>query len=86
MSDNNEDTQIFDIDSEVLGVMRRRGGLWYVYQNVAFDSYNLGHLQFLQCGAGCTYDKPPEYMPDTQHGLGWRYRLASPNPVVGEST
>jgi hypothetical protein len=54
--------------------MRERGGKWAAYENVALDSNNLGHLQYLMYGEGCTYGKPPERYPaDTEYGTGWRY-------------
>jgi hypothetical protein len=62
----------------VLTILRERlkpGQAWFVYQNHAMDSANLGHLQFLCCGPGCTIVEPPSHMPDTQHGIGWRYLL-----------
>jgi hypothetical protein len=61
---------------DALALMKERGGKWAAYQNVAMDSANCGHLQFLKYGDGCTYGKPPEIYPsDTDHGMGWRYRL-----------
>src|SRR5690242_2228153 len=61
--------------AEALQTMRARGGDCIAYQNHCFDSSSLGDLQFLQCGAGRTYVTPPPRMPDTQHGIGWRYIL-----------
>ena len=54
--------------------MRQRGGQWAAYQNVALDSIGLGHLQFLQYGPERTFETPPASMPDTQAGVGWKYR------------
>jgi len=48
---------------------------WYAYQNHDLGHYNIGHLQFLIVGPGCTYKEPPQHYPDTKHGLGWRYIL-----------
>jgi hypothetical protein len=64
-------------DEAAIQQMRDRGGKWAAYQNVALDSANAGHLQFLQYGDGCTYKKPPhKYPKDTMHGMGWRYLFA----------
>jgi hypothetical protein len=60
---------------EALATMRERGGRWYVYQSHDMSSRSLGDLQFLKCGPGCTLEAPPERMPDTSAGLGWRYLL-----------
>ena len=65
-------------DATVLGILRERlkpGQAWFAYQNHALDSMNLGHLQFLCCGPDCTFEKPPERMPDSHLGIGWRYLL-----------
>lgn len=48
---------------------------WAAYQNVALDSANLGHIQFLAIGPDNTFKEPPKQAPDTQHGLGWKYRF-----------
>lgn len=65
------------IDESALHTMRQRsrpGTFWAVYENVAMDSANAGHLQFLQVGAGCTFgEPPPKYPMDNAHGMGWRY-------------
>lgn len=63
-------------DPEVLEILRTRlkpGQRWAAYQNHAMDSAGLGHLQFLCVGDDCTFSSAPERMPDSQHGLGWRY-------------
>ncbi len=59
----------------VLRTLRERGGDWFAYQNHAMDSANLGHLQFLCCGDGCTFTEPPARMPESHLGIGWRYLL-----------
>lgn len=46
---------------------------WAVYENQALDSANVGHLQFLAIGPRNTFQKPPDRLPDTQKGIGWRY-------------
>lgn len=62
------------ISPEALEAMRSRGGAWAAYQNVAMDSSEFGHLQFLKYGTGCTFEVPPERYPaDTASGMGWRY-------------
>lgn len=61
-------------DPEAIAQMQVLGGTWAAYQNVAFDSHNAGHMQFLKVGEGCTYETPPpKYPMDTEHGMGWRY-------------
>ena len=60
---------------DALQQMRERGGDWFAYQSHDMSSVTLGDLQFLQCGEGRTYAKPPARMPDTQHAIGWRYAL-----------
>jgi hypothetical protein len=64
-------------DPAVLQILRERlkpGQSWFAYQNMALDSANLGHLQFLCCGPGCTFAEPPQRMPDTTQ-INWRYVL-----------
>lgn len=47
---------------------------WAAYQNMALDSANCGHLQFLAIGPDNTIKKAPERYPaDTRSGMGWRY-------------
>lgn len=46
---------------------------WAAYQNMALDSASCGHIQFLAIGPTNTYKHPPERMPDTQAGTGWKY-------------
>jgi len=63
------------IDPNTVAEMKSRGGTWAVYENHALDSANVGHLQFLKVGEGCTYKDPPKQYPvDTEHGTGWRYQ------------
>ncbi len=70
---------------KALETMRSRGGVWFAYQNVALDSANLAHLQFLCCGPGCTFTEPPARMPDTVQSINWRYVLAGcVDPTTGE--
>ena len=64
------------IDNSALIAMADQGGDWFTYQNVALDSADLGGLRFLNCGDGCTIQKPPLRYPDTHLGVGWRYQLA----------
>lgn len=50
---------------------------WCAYQNMALDSANCGHLQFLAVGPENTFKEPPtQYPMDNEHGMGWRYRFA----------
>jgi hypothetical protein len=65
-------------DATVLAILRERlkpGQAWFAYQNHALDSASLGHLQFLCCGPGCTFETAPERTPDSHLGIGWRYLL-----------
>jgi hypothetical protein len=65
-------------DLAVLTILRERlkpGQTWFAYQNHAMDSASLGLLQFLCCGPGCTFTEPPQRMPDSHLGIGWRYLL-----------
>lgn len=66
-------------DEEALAIMRERARentRWAAYQNVALDSRNCGHVQFLHVGNGCTFAEPPAQYPlDNEHGMGWRYRF-----------
>jgi hypothetical protein len=65
-------------DAEALEQMRKaeynhEDTRWAAYQNVALDSIDVGRLQFLAIGPQNTFKEPPQRMPDSQHGLGWRY-------------
>ena len=63
------------VDRDAFLQMQERGGQWAAYENKALDSANVGHVQYLKFGAGCTHEVPPEQYPaDTSYGLGWRYR------------
>lgn len=64
-----------EIEEEALATMRERGGSWFVYQNMALDSSNTGHVLFLKCGPDCTLKDPPPHAPDGPYGLGWKYRM-----------
>jgi len=48
---------------------------WAAYQNQALDSASCGHVQFLAIGPQNTFKEPPEQLPDTKHGMGWKYRF-----------
>ena len=61
-----------EVGEEALDLMVERGGTWAAYQNVDLGSPDLGSLRFLQVGAGCTFAEPPERMPDSKIGTGWR--------------
>ena len=63
---------------EALEQMRKQVGTesaWYAYQNHDLGHPDIGGLQFLHCGGFCTYANPPEKMPDSHLGIGWRYLL-----------
>lgn len=66
-------TVITPVSLRALEQMRARGGSWFGYCNADLSSSMCGDLQFLQCGEGCTYAKPPRSMPDTAHAIGWKY-------------
>jgi hypothetical protein len=63
------------IDPITLALMQSRGGEWYAYQNHDLGHPQLGHLKFLKCGPDCTCKHPPQYMPDTETEINWRYIL-----------
>ena len=48
---------------------------WAAYQNKALDSATSGHVQFIAIGPRNTFKEAPKQAPDTQHGLGWKYRF-----------
>jgi hypothetical protein len=65
-------------DPAVLQILRERlklGQQWFAYQNHAMDSESLGEIQFLCCGPDCTFAEPPQRMPDSHLGVGWKYLL-----------
>jgi hypothetical protein len=62
------------IDPSTFKAIKHRGGTWAVYQNMALDSASIGATQFLQYGPSCTFKAPPEAMPDTPAGVGWKFR------------
>ena len=61
------------IDAQYLKQIRAYGGTWAAYQNVDLSSADIGHIQLIKYGQGCTFERPPEKRPDTPNGLGWRY-------------
>lgn len=73
-------------DPEALVQMRARGGTWAAYQNIAMDSAQLGRLQFIKVGPGCTFETAPEKCPDTPNcGPGWKYiHVGTVDLVTGE--
>lgn len=63
------------LHAETVGALQRAGGTWAVYQNQALDSAAKGSVVCLRYGPGCTFEVPPDCMPDTaEHGPGWKYR------------
>ncbi len=60
---------------DALQQMRDRGGRWAAYENHDLGHRDLGHLQLLKFGPGCTFEKAPERMPDTPQQINWRYVL-----------
>ena len=62
------------IDPQAFETMRSFGGTWAAYECQAMDSGNLGHLQFLHYGPGCTFLEAPKRMPDTKT-INWSYVL-----------
>lgn len=63
------------VDQMVCSAANLKETRWAAYQNQALDSASAGHLQFLAIGPENTYTEAPEQMPDTQHGMGWKYRF-----------
>lgn len=61
------------VHDEALAQMDQRGGTWAAYENHDLGSGQVGHLQFIKYGPGCTFATPPEKCPDTSVGFGWRY-------------
>ena len=65
------------IEEEALKDFRSRtlpeGDYWAVYQNMAMDSFNRGHVICLLVGPTRTHQTPPPHLPDGAHGPGWKY-------------
>lgn len=62
-------------EPEALRLLRERGGRWFAYQNQDLGHPEVGHLVFLKCGPGCTFETPPERCPDYPEHIMWRYVL-----------
>lgn len=62
------------VHSETLQQLRKAGGRWAAYENQALDSVDAGRIQFLKYGPGCTHAFAPTHAPDSDLGLGWKYR------------
>ena len=62
------------INRQTFEAIRQRGGHWAAYQCLALDNSQLGAVQFLKYGQDCTFKAPPEAMPDTPAGIGWKFR------------
>jgi hypothetical protein len=63
------------VDPGLLATMQDRGGTWAAYQNDVMDSHGGGDRQYMKVGEGCTHAEPPPHMPDTQYGMGWKFRF-----------
>lgn len=63
------------VTEETCERLKELGGTWYAYRNDVLDSEYAGHVQCLKVGADCTHKTPPEHMPDSAFGLGWKWRL-----------
>lgn len=62
------------IGEDALLFMRNQGGTWAAYQNVDLSSRMIGTLRLMKVGPGCTFETPPERMPDSPKlGPGWQY-------------
>jgi len=72
-----------NIDPDALKQMQDIGGTWFAYRNEAMDHSQFGHLKFLKCGPGCTFETPPTRLPDMDGAINWPYQLVSTGPVVG---
>jgi hypothetical protein len=80
------------LDPENIATVNRwlaRGDGIAVYQNVALDSANLGHRQFLSFGSPAAQfeGEPPEKLPDFPTAINWAYTLegtfrGEPLPLV----
>lgn len=53
--------------------MEKSGGTWAVYQLAELGHPEMGHMKFLSVGENCTYQTPPDVLPDTQTEINWRY-------------
>lgn len=47
---------------------------WFAYENQALDSSSRGEVQYLLVGKERTHKVPPPHMPDTAHGVGWKWQ------------
>tara|TARA_Y100000310_G_C20093943_1_gene539567 strand:- start:206 stop:445 length:240 start_codon:yes stop_codon:yes gene_type:complete len=64
-----------EIHKQALTTMQERGGQWAAYCNQDMGHPDLGHLQFLRFGAGCTFTEAPKpKLPDTPSAINWRYQ------------
>lgn len=70
-----DDSKIDEQTLEKLKQQSRKRTKWAAYRNEAWDSSTFGHVQFLAVGPDHTHKVAPPHMPDTQFGLGWKYRL-----------
>jgi hypothetical protein len=68
-------SRTLELDPGTVKTLRERGGTWGVYQNQNFNSSRVGHIQLLRYGEGCTYQEPPERLPDTDSSINHAYVL-----------
>lgn len=70
------------VEEETFKIIRSRplleGDQWAVYQNMALDSANRGHVICLLVGPTRTHQTPPSHLPDGAHGPGWKYVYQGP--------
>lgn len=68
-----------------LGRMRRIGGTWAAYENQDLGHHDIGHMKFLKVGETCTFQTPPNPLPDTERDINWRYQyIGMVNLETGE--
>lgn len=67
------------VEADQLELLRSRvryhDDIWFGYENQVMDSSTRGELQFLLVGTARTHKTPPNCMPDTSMGTGWKWRL-----------
>lgn len=48
---------------------------WVAFQNHVMDSEAFGHIIFLAIGPENMIKDVPKHLPDSEHGMGWKYRF-----------